>query len=173
MADVPDLALDVLVAAVDALAEPVVEPAEVAAALAVDPAETLELVVADDGLDVGETERAAAQPAPALVELELGGDVDDRDDAIAVRGSRRGPAAARPLGSSKKNPPWSGVWNSTHCRIPGARLPGTGAPWATGRPRGGWYPHEWLRKNELVAAFEHDPFAADLRPSPHAAPVIS
>ena len=31
------------------------------------------------------------------------------------------PEAARRLGSSKKNPPWSGMWKSTHCRMPGTR----------------------------------------------------
>ena len=38
------------------------------------------------------------------------------------------PEAARTLGSSKKKPPWSGVWNSTHWRRPGTRRFGVGAP---------------------------------------------
>ena len=62
MGDVPDLALDVVVAAVDALAEAVVEAAEVPAALAVHPAEVLERVGALRALGVGQPERAAAHP---------------------------------------------------------------------------------------------------------------
>ena len=94
MADVPHLALDVGFAAVHALAEVVVEPAEVAAALAVHPAEVRERVRPLDALGVGQPERAALHPPPAVVELELVLDADDRhravgeeDGALARRGT--------------------------------------------------------------------------------------
>ena len=38
------------------------------------------------------------------------------------------PLAARPLGSSKKKPLWSGMWNSTQWRTPGTRRLGVGTP---------------------------------------------
>lgn len=69
--NVPGLSLDVVVTAVDALAQPVVEAAEVAAALAVHPAEVLDLVPANDALGVGQLERPGPQPPPALIELQV------------------------------------------------------------------------------------------------------
>src|SRR4051794_24900949 len=66
VADVPDLALEMLVAAVHALPEAVVEAAEVPAPLAVDPAEVIELVVANETLDIGQPKRTAGDAPAAL-----------------------------------------------------------------------------------------------------------
>ena len=71
MGAVPDLALLVVVAAVDALAEAVLEAAEVAAALAVDPAHVLDAELAAHALGVGDAHGSPAQAARALVELEV------------------------------------------------------------------------------------------------------
>src|ERR1700758_524632 len=52
MRNVPDLTFGVIITAVHALAQPVVEAAEIPAALAVDPAEVFDLVAADDSFGV-------------------------------------------------------------------------------------------------------------------------
>ena len=71
MTDVPDLAFDVKVAPVHALSEPIVEAAEVSAALAVHPAEILDRVRALDAVRIGQTEPPATQPAATVVEVEI------------------------------------------------------------------------------------------------------
>ena len=63
VADVPRLALLVVVPAVDALAQPIVEPAEVPAALAVHPAEVLDLVGPHGRLVVLELQPATLEAA--------------------------------------------------------------------------------------------------------------
>src|SRR5262249_5905292 len=91
---VPYLALLVVVPAEHALAQPVVEPAEVATALAVDPPEVLDLVGAGRPLCVREREVTALEAAPALVEaqivldpLDRHGPVRQEDHALAGRGA--------------------------------------------------------------------------------------
>ena len=119
VADVPDLALDVEVAAVDALAEAVVEAPEVAAALAVDPAEVGERVRALGALGVGQPERAAPHPAAAVVELEVVLDVGDRDGAVGAAGSRPCPTRPGRSGRRSRSRRGSALRNSTHWRTPG------------------------------------------------------
>jgi hypothetical protein len=71
MTDVPHLAFDVEVAPIYALSEMIVETAEVSAALAVDPAEILDVVRAFDAVRVGETEPPATQSAATVVKREI------------------------------------------------------------------------------------------------------
>src|SRR4051794_26042072 len=94
MADVPDLTLDVVVTSIDTLSQAVVEATEVSTALAVDPAEVDDVVLANRPLDVREPEVGARQPAAALVELDVGGDVDDWNHTVTDE--NRAPSGRRP-----------------------------------------------------------------------------
>src|SRR5260370_12359052 len=69
--NVPDLALDVIVPPVHPLAQAVIEAAEVPAALAVHPAQVLDLVPADRALGIGQAERPGPQSPPPLLHLQV------------------------------------------------------------------------------------------------------
>ncbi len=71
-----------VVPAVHALAELVVEPAEVTATLAVHPTKVTKVVVVALALDIGELHLPGLNPPPAGIHLQFGGDVDDGHDAL-------------------------------------------------------------------------------------------
>jgi hypothetical protein len=71
-------------------------------------------------LGVDEAERAASQAA-ATSYISMSVSWDTIGTVRSACMITPWPAASRPLGSSKKKPPWVGMLNSTQWRTPGTR----------------------------------------------------